>query len=109
MMVLIKILLIVNIDLSVLLSIIKWCSNKITFTESDITNYAHIDSKTFYIALNELYNEQIIINTTKKSTYVVNHNYIFRGSMTDFIKIYHDKYDGLVGFLDDKKRIILDD
>ena len=70
---------------------IKWCSNKITFTESDITNYAHIDSKTFYIALNEL------------------HNYIFRGSMTDFIKIYHDKYDGLVGFLDDKKRIILDD
>ena len=88
---------------------IKWCSNKITFTESDITNYAHIDSKTFYIALTELYNEQIIINTTKKSTYVVNHNYIFRGSITDFIKIYHDKYDGLVGFLDDKKRIILDD
>lgn len=88
---------------------IKWCSNKITFTESDITNYAHIDSKTFYIALNELYNEQVIINTTKKSIYVVNHNYIFRGSMTDFIKIYHDKYDGMVGFLDDKKRIILDD
>lgn len=29
--------------------------------------------------------------------------------MTDFIKIYHDKYDGMVGFLDDKKRIILDD
>lgn len=25
------------------------------------------------------------------------------------IKIYHDKYDGMVGFLDDKKRIILDD
>lgn len=88
---------------------IKWCSNKITFTESDITNYAHIDSKTFYIALTELYNEQVIINTTKKSTYVVNHNYIFRGSMTDFIKIYHDKYDGMVGVLDDKKRIILDD
>ena len=43
--------------------------------------------KLFYIALNELYNEQVIINTTKKSTYVVNHNYIFRGSMTDFIKI----------------------
>lgn len=117
MMVLIKILLIVNIDsicssiyiVSYICNNIKWCSNKITFTESDITNYAHIDSKTFYIALNELYNEQIIINTTKKSTYVVNHNYIFRGSMTDFIKIYHDKYDGLVGFLDDKKRIILDD
>ena len=88
---------------------IKWCSNKITFTESDITNYAHIDSKTFYIGLTELYNEQVIINTTKKSTYVVNHNYIFRGSITDFIKIYHDKYDGLAGFLDDKKRIILDD
>lgn len=29
--------------------------------------------------------------------------------MIDFIKIYHDKYDGMVGFLDDKKRIILDD
>ena len=29
--------------------------------------------------------------------------------MTDFYKIYHDKYDGMVGFLDDKKRIILDD
>lgn len=95
--------------LSYICNNIKWCSNKITFTESDITNYAHIDSKTFYIALNELYNEQVIINTTKKSTYVVNHNYIFRGSMTDFIKIYHDKYDGMVGFLDDKKRIILDD
>lgn len=88
---------------------IKWCSNKITFTESDIINYSKINKETFYIALNELYNEQVIINTTKKSTYVVNHNYIFRGSMTDFIKIYHDKYDGMVGFLDDKKRIILDD
>lgn len=29
--------------------------------------------------------------------------------MTNFIKIYHDKYDGMFGFLDDKKRIILDD
>jgi hypothetical protein len=46
---------------------------------------------------------------SKALKYVVNHNYIFRGSMTDFIKIYHDKYDGMVGFLDDKKRIILDD
>lgn len=29
--------------------------------------------------------------------------------MMVLIKIYHDKYDGMVGFLDDKKRIILDD
>lgn len=88
---------------------IKWCSNKITFTEADIINYSKINKETFYNGLIELYNEQVIINTTKKSTYVVNHNYIFRGSITDFIKIYHDKYDGMVGFLDDKKRIILDD
>lgn len=27
--------------------------------------------------------------------------------MTDFIKIYHDKYDGLVGFLDDKNVLFL--
>lgn len=27
--------------------------------------------------------------------------------MTDFIKIYHDKYDGMVGFLDDKNVLFL--
>ena len=87
---------------------IKWCSNKITFTESDITNYAHIDSKTFYIALNELYNEQVIINTTKKSTYVVNHNYIFRGNYTEFIQLYKEMYNDKDVIVNEDGKIVLD-
>ena len=88
---------------------LAYMSNVIEFTESAITEYYGISTHTFYKALQTLYTTNVIKPTTRKSVYIVNHNYIFRGSMTDFIKIYHDKYDGLVGFLDDKKRIILDD
>ena len=88
---------------------LAYMSNVIEFTESAITEYYGISTHTFYKALQTLYTANVIKPTTRKSVYIVNHNYIFRGSMTDFIKIYHDKYDGMVGFLDDKKRIILDD
>ena len=57
---------------------IKTHSNKIVITESKLKPY--LNSGTLFICINMLIKANIIKKTTKESVYVVNHNYILRGS-----------------------------
>lgn len=50
----------------------------------------------------------IIRRTTKQSVYVVNHEMIFKGSYSDFIKVYLDIYKEIGIMLDADGRVILD-
>nr|UVM88938.1 MAG: hypothetical protein [Bacteriophage sp.] len=50
----------------------------------------------------------IIRRTTKQSVYVVNHEMIFKGSYSDFIKVYLDIYKEVGIMLDSDGRVILD-
>lgn len=50
----------------------------------------------------------IIRRTTKQSVYVVNHEMIFKGSYSDFIKVYLDIYKEVGIMLDADGRVILD-
>lgn len=56
----------------------------------------------------ELEINNIIRRTTKQSVYVVNHKMIFKGSYSDFIKVYLDIYKEIGIMLDADGRVILD-
>lgn len=56
----------------------------------------------------ELKDINIIRRTTKQSVYVVNHEKIFKGSYSDFIKVYLDIYKEVGIMLDADGRVILD-
>lgn len=60
------------------------------------------------IILKELEMNNIIRRTTKQSVYVVNHEMIFKGSYSDFIKVYLDIYKEIGIMLDADGRVILD-
>lgn len=86
---------------------IKFNSNKIILKENDetkkICSFIHLRR---YIK--ELEMNNIIRRTTKQSVYVVNHEMIFKGSYSDFIKVYLDIYKEVGIMLDDDGRVILD-
>lgn len=60
------------------------------------------------LILEELEANNIIRRTTKQSVYVVNHEMIFKGSYSDFIKVYLDIYKEVGIMLDADGRVILD-
>ena len=78
------------------------------FTESAITEYYGIKSHTFYKALQTLYTANVIKPTTRKSVYIVNHNYIFRGNYTEFIQLYKEMYNDKDVIVNEDGKIVLD-
>lgn len=86
---------------------IKFNSNKIILKENDetkkICSFIHL-----HRYIKELEMNNIIRRTTKQSVYVVNHEMIFKGSYSDFIKVYLDIYKEIGIMLDADGRVILD-
>lgn len=86
---------------------IKFNSNKIILKENDetkkICSFIHL-----HRYIKELEINNIIRRTTKQSVYVVNHEMIFKGSYSDFIKVYLDIYKEIGIMLDADGRVILD-
>lgn len=84
-------------------------SNKIVlkFSSEDVRNIISNDSN-YYRYIAELEKQNIIRRTTKKNVYVVNHEMIFKGSYSDFIKTYLDTYKTTGVMLDSNGKVILD-
>lgn len=87
---------------------LAYMSNVIEFTESAITEYYGISTHTFYKALQTLYTANVIKPTTRKSVYIVNHNYIFRGNYTEFIQLYKEMYSDKDVIVNEDGKIVLD-
>lgn len=87
---------------------IAWCSNAIKFTKDDIMLFHNMDDHSYFNALNELINVNLIRKTTRKSVYIVNHNYLFKGSLHDFVEIYRIAYPEPTK-VNAEGRIIIDD
>lgn len=87
---------------------IKYNSNVIEFSYDDIINKYVCKRNTIADTLNILINTNIIRKTNVQSRFVVNHNYIFRGDFTLFVKTYEFLYNGEYAELDEKGRIIID-
>lgn len=88
---------------------LKFNSNKIILKPSneDIKRIC-LNETNFARHINELESQNIIRRTTEQSVYVVNHEMIFKGSYSDFIKVYLDTYKEVGIMLDEKGRVVLD-
>lgn len=61
-----------------------------------------------YICRNLAYMSNVIKPTTRKSVYIVNHNYIFRGNYTEFIQLYKEMYSDKDVIVNEDGKIVLD-
>ena len=92
--------------------------NYIEIKESEFIQYAGVGKTSFYEGLNALLrpsvnyscagdNFALLAATNRRSIYVVNHNYIFRGNYDEFVTLYELKFPNGCK-LDSKGRVIID-
>jgi len=97
---------------------IQLYGNYVEIQEKEFINYAGIHRQRFYEGLNALLrpaypypcaadNMSLLAATTRKSIYVVNHNFIFRGNYDEFITLYELKFPNGCK-LDSRGRVIID-
>lgn len=92
--------------------------NFVEIPEKEFVNWSGISARSFYNAINALLrpalpypcagdNLALLAATTKKSIYVVNHNFIFRGNYDEFVTLYELKFPNGCK-LDSKGRVIIE-
>lgn len=97
---------------------IQLYGNFVEIPEKEFVSWAGCHRQRFYEALNALLrpalpypcagdNLALLAATTKKSIYVVNHNFIFRGNYDEFVTLYKLKFPNGCK-LDSKGRVIIE-
>lgn len=97
---------------------IQMYGNYVELSEKDFVQYAGVRRERFYEGLNALIrpecphpcaadNMSLLAATTRKSIYVVNHNFIFRGNYDEFITLYELKFPNGCK-LDSRGRVIIE-
>lgn len=107
-----------NLVIAYILKNIQLYGNYVEISEKEFVNWSGISARSFYNAINALLrpalpypcagdNLALLAATTKKSIYVVNHNFIFRGNYDEFVTLYELKFPN--GYkLDSKGRVIIE-
>ena len=97
---------------------LEMSTNAVEIPEKEFCIYANCSRQSFYNALDAVVrpecnhpcagdNMALLARTNRKSIYVVNHNFIYRGNYDEFVTIYEQKFpDGCK--LDSKGRVIID-
>lgn len=107
-----------NLIIAYILKNIQLCGNYVEISEKEFVNWSRISARSFYNAINALLrpavpypcaddNLALLAATTKKSIYVVNHNFIFRGNYDEFVTLYELKFPNGCK-LDSKGRVIIE-
>lgn len=107
-----------NLIIAYILKNIQLYGNYVEISEKEFVNWSGISARSFYNAINALLrpavphpcagdNLALLAATTKKSIYVVNHNFIFRGNYDEFITLYELKFPNGCK-LDSKGRVIIE-
>lgn len=107
-----------NLVIAYILKNIQLYSNYVEISEKEFVNWSGISARSFYNAINALLrpalpypcagdNLALLAATTKKSIYVVNHNFIFRGNYDEFVTLYELKFPNGCK-LDSKGRVIIE-
>lgn len=92
-----------NLIIAYILKNIQLYGNYVEISEKEFVNWSGISTRSFYNAINALLrpavphpcagdNLALLAATTKKSIYVVNHNFIFRGNYDEFVTLYELKF-----------------
>lgn len=108
----------IGLIIGYILKHIQLYGNYVEIPEKEFVNYANVRRERFYEALNALLrpavphpcaddNLALLAATTKKSIYVVNHNFIFRGNYDEFVTLYELKFSNGCK-LDSKGRVIIE-
>lgn len=84
-------------------------SNAIELNYNIILSITTVSKSTYYNALSELINKNIICPTNKKNIYLVNTMYMFRGNLSIFKEEYDKRYKGInvEDLIDQKGRVII--
>ena len=107
-----------NLVIAYILKNIQLYGNYVEIPEKEFVNWSGISARSFYNAINALLrpalpypcagdNLALLAATTKKSIYVVNHNFIFRGNYDEFVTLYELKFPNGCK-LDSKGRVIIE-
>lgn len=107
-----------NLIIAYILKNIQSYGNYVEISEKEFVNWSGISARSFYNAINALLrpalpypcagdNLALLAATTKKSIYVVNHNFIFRGNYDEFVTLYELKFPNGCK-LDSKGRVIIE-
>lgn len=107
-----------NLIIAYILKNIQLYGNYVEISEKEFVNWSRISTRSFYNAINALLrpavphpcagdNLALLAATTKKSIYVVNHNFIFRGNYDEFVTLYELKFPNGCK-LDSKGRVIIE-
>lgn len=107
-----------NLIIAYILKNIQLYGNYVEISEKEFVNWSGISARSFYNAINALLrpalpypcaddNLALLAATTKKSIYVVNHNFIFRGNYNEFVTLYELKFPNGCK-LDSKGRVIIE-
>ena len=107
-----------NLVIAYILKNIQLYGNYAEISEKEFVNWSGISARSFYNAINALLrpalpypcagdNLALLAATTKKSIYVVNHNFIFRGNYDEFVTLYELKFPNGCK-LDSKGRVIIE-
>lgn len=107
-----------NLVIAYILKNIQLYGNYVEISEKEFVNWSRISARSFYNAINALLrpalpypcagdNFALLAATTKKSIYVVNHNFIFRGNYDEFVTLYELKFPNGCK-LDSKGRVIIE-
>lgn len=92
-----------NLVIAYIVKNIQLYGNYVEISEKEFVNWSGISARSFYNAINALLrpalpypcagdNLALLAATTKKSIYVVNHNFIFRGNYDEFVTLYELKF-----------------
>lgn len=107
-----------NLVIAYILKNIQLYGNYVEISEKEFVNWSGISARSFYNAINALLrpalpypcagdNLALLAATTKKSIYVVNHNFIFKGNYDEFVTLYELKFPNGCK-LDSKGRVIIE-
>lgn len=107
-----------NLVIAYILKNIQLYGNYVEISEKEFVNWSGISARSFYNAINALLrpalpypcagdNLALLAATTKKSIYVVNHNFIFRGNYDEFVTLYELKFPNGCK-LDSRGRVIIE-
>ena len=107
-----------NLVIAYILKNIQSYGNYVEISEKEFVNWSGISARSFYNAINALLrpalpypcagdNLALLAATTKKSIYVVNHNFIFKGNYDEFVTLYELKFPNGCK-LDSKGRVIIE-
>lgn len=107
-----------NLVIAYILKNIQLYGNYVEISEKEFVSWSGISARSFYNAINALLrpalpypcagdNLALLAATTKKSIYVVNHNFIFRGNYDEFVTLYELKFPNGCK-LDSKGRVIIE-